>query len=54
MTNKPNKETRNLFGTFGAGYGNNGIDYALKPGFIVKARNNYVIEAREVLTVVVL
>lgn len=43
----------NLFGTpFGAGFGNNGIDYALKPGFIVKARNNfYVIEAREALTV---
>lgn len=43
----------NLFGTpFGAGFGNNGIDYALKPGFIVKARNNfYVIEAREALAV---
>ena len=43
----------NVFGTpFGAGYGNNGIEHALKPGFIVKARNNfYVIEAREALTV---
>ena len=43
----------NLFGTpFGAGFGNYGIEYALKPGFIVKARNNfYVIEAREALTV---
>ena len=49
QTNRPG----NLFGTpFGAGFGNNGIDYALKPGFIVKARNNfYVIEAREALTV---
>ena len=43
----------NLFGTpFGAGFGNYGIEYALKPGFIVKARNNfYVIEAREALAV---
>ena len=43
----------NVFGTpFGAGFGNNGIEHALKPGFIVKARNNfYVIEAREALTV---
>ena len=43
----------NLFGTpYGAGFGNYGIEYALKPGFIVKARNNfYVIEAREALTV---
>lgn len=43
----------NLFGTpFGSGFGNNGIEYALKPGYIVKARNNfYVIEAREALTV---
>ena len=49
QTNRPG----NLFGTpFGAGFGNNGIEYALKPGFIVKARNNfYVIEAREALTV---
>ena len=43
----------NLFGTpYGAGFGNYGIEYALKPGFIVKARNNfYVIEAREALAV---
>ena len=49
QTNRPG----NIFGTpFGAGFGNNGIEYALKPGFIVKARNNfYVIEAREALTV---
>lgn len=54
MTNvNQTKRPGNLFGTpFGAGFGNNGIDYALKPGFIVKARNNfYVIEAREALTV---
>ena len=49
QTNRPG----NLFGTpFGAGFGNYGIEYALKPGFIVKARNNfYVIEAREALAV---
>ena len=49
QTNRPG----NIFGTpFGAGFGNNGIEYALKPGFIVKALNNfYVIEAREALTV---
>ena len=49
QTNRPG----NIFGTpYGAGFGNNGIEYALKPGFIVKARNNfYVIEAREALTV---
>jgi hypothetical protein len=49
QTNRPG----NLFGTpFGSGFGNNGIEYALKPGYIVKARNNfYVIEAREALTV---
>jgi len=43
----------NLFGTpYGAGFGNYGIEHALKPGFIVKARNNfYVIEAREALAV---
>lgn len=43
----------NIFGTpFGAGYGNNGIEHALKPGYIIKARNNfYVIEAREALSV---
>ena len=54
MTNvNQTKRPGNLFGTpFGAGFGNNGIEYALKPGFIVKARNNfYVIEAREALTV---
>ena len=49
QTNRPG----NIFGTpYGAGFGNNGIEYALKPGFIVKARNNfYVIEAREALAV---
>ena len=49
QTNRPG----NLFGTpYGAGFGNYGIEYALKPGFIVKARNNfYVIEAREALAV---
>lgn len=43
----------NVFGTpFGAGYGNNGIEHALKPGYIIKARNNfYVVEAREALSV---
>jgi hypothetical protein len=43
----------NIFGTpFGAGYGNNGIEQALKPGYIIKARNNfYVVEAREALSV---
>ena len=43
----------NIFGTpFGAGYGSNGIEHALKPGYIIKARNNfYVVEAREALTV---
>ena len=43
----------NIFGTpFGAGYGSNGIEHALKPGYIIKARNNfYVIEAREALSV---
>ena len=43
----------NIFGTpFGGGHGNNGMEYALKPGFVIKARNNfYVIEAREALSV---
>ena len=43
----------NPFGTpFGGGRGNNGLDYALKPGYILKARNNfYVVEAREALSV---
>lgn len=43
----------NVFGTpFGAGYGNFGYDVALKPGYIIKARNNFfVVEAREPLTV---
>jgi len=41
----------NIFGTpFGGGHGNNGMEYALKPGYVIKARNNfYVIEAREAL-----
>ena len=35
-----------------AGHGNNGMEYALKPGYVIKARNNfYVIEAREALSV---
>ncbi len=43
----------NIFGTpFGGGHGNNGMEYALKPGYVIKARNNfYVIEAREALSV---
>ena len=43
----------NIFGVpFGAGHGNNGMEYALKPGYVIKARNNfYVIEAREALSV---
>ena len=43
----------NIFGVpFGAGHGSNGMEYALKPGFVIKARNNfYVIEAREALSV---
>ena len=43
----------NIFGTpFGGGHGSNGMEYALKPGYVIKARNNfYVIEAREALSV---
>ena len=43
----------NLFGTpYGAGYGDFGYDVALKPGYIIKARNNFfVVEAKEPLTV---